>query len=159
MNTFTFPKWDELPSLDLYMDQVITYLEQQLSCIYFNNEKFITKPMIINYVKTGIVEAPIKKHYSKKHIAYFLVVTILKRCYSMVQISELIEIQTKMETSSVEQAYDLFIQRFETLLNELFQNEENSHFMTTIPQQILLDHVLQCICYKIHTEYALSKCN
>lgn len=157
MKTFQFPKWEELPTIDLYMDQVITYLEQQLSSIYFYDEKFITKPMINNYVKTSIVDPPTKKHYSRKHIAYFLVVTILKRCYSMSQIAELIEIHTNMKDSTVEQAYNLFIQRFESILNNLFQNEEKSSFTTTIPQQILMDHVLQCICYKIHTEYILSK--
>ncbi len=157
MNTFQFPKWEELPTIDLYMDQVITYIEQQLSSIYFNDEKFITKPMINNYVKTNIVEPPTKKHYNRKHLAYFIVVTILKHCYSMSQIAELIKIHTNMKDSTVEQAYNLFIQRFESTLNDLFQNGENSTFTASVPQQLLMDHVVQCICYKIHTEYMLSK--
>ena len=109
MNRFQFPRWNELPSLDLYMDQVITYLQSNLESTYFSDEKFITKAMINNYVKTSIVAPPIKKHYTKQHIAYFMVVTIVKRCYSMSQISQLIEIHTHMKYSSVEQAYDLFI--------------------------------------------------
>ena len=103
MNRFQFPRWNELPSLDLYMDQVITYLQSNLESTYFSDEKFITKAMINNYVKTSIVAPPIKKHYTKQHIAYFMVVTILKRCYSMSQISQLIEIHTHMKYSSVEQ--------------------------------------------------------
>ncbi len=158
MNKFTFPRWDELPSLELYMDQVIIYLTEQLSCLYFNDEKFITKSMVNNYVKTSIVKPPIKKHYRKSHIAYFIVVTILKRCYSMAQISELIEIHTHMKDSSVEQAYDLFISWFESSLNTVFELEGSDlSFKTKNPQQELMEHVIQCVSYKIHTEYVMKK--
>ena len=87
MKNYTFPKWTELPEIDLYMDQVITYINEKLKDTYFYDEKFITKAMINNYVKTGIVHPPVKKHYTKSHLAYFLVLTILKRCYSMQQIT------------------------------------------------------------------------
>lgn len=158
MNRFQFPRWNELPSLDLYMDQVITYLQSNLESTYFFDEKFITKAMINNYVKTSIVAPPIKKHYTKQHIAYFIVVTILKRCYSMSQISQLIEIHTHMESSSVEQAYDLFISLFEDSLNDLFSLNETEHaFISTNQEQKLMEHVIQCIVYKIHTEYVLSQ--
>ena len=55
MKNYTFPKWTELPEIDLYMDQVITYINEKLKDTYFYDEKFITKAMINNYVKTGIV--------------------------------------------------------------------------------------------------------
>ncbi len=52
MKNYTFPKWTELPEIDLYMDQVITYINEKLKDTYFYDEKFITKAMINNYVKT-----------------------------------------------------------------------------------------------------------
>ena len=158
MKNYTFPRWTDLPEIDLYMDQVITYINEKLKDTYFYDEKFITKAMINNYVKTSIVAPPIKKHYTKQHIAYFIVVTILKRCYSMSQISQLIEIHTHMESSSVEQAYDLFISLFEDSLNDLFSLNETEHaFISTNQEKKLMEHVIQCIVYKIHTEYVLSQ--
>ena len=158
MKTFQFPRWNQLPEIDLYMDQVITYIQEKLKDTYFFDEKFITNSMVNNYVKTGIVNPPIKKHYTKMHIAYFLVVTILKRCYSMQQVAELISIQTRVKNSSVKQAYDLFITRFEKSLNSVFETNLNQEeFHSTNHEQELMDNVIQCIIYKIHTEYVLKK--
>ena len=39
MNRFKFPAWEQLPDMGLYMDQVITFLNDRLSCLYFNDEK------------------------------------------------------------------------------------------------------------------------
>ncbi len=156
MKKFEFTKWDGLPPIDLYMDQVITYLNDQLSCIFFHDEKFITNSMINNYVKTGIVKPPVKKHYTKQHIAYFIVVTILKKCYSMSEISQLIQIQTNMENSTIEQAYDLFISCFEDSLNDVFNIEKQSTFQSKNEQQELMHHVVQCIINKIYSEYSLK---
>ena len=158
MKKFIFPKWNQLPEIDLYMDQVITYIQEKLKCTYFFDEKFITNSMVNNYVKTGIVKPPLKKHYTRSHVAYFLIITILKRCYSMQQVETLIHIQTHMKDSYIEQAYNLFITRFEDSLNTVFETNLNQELLlTTNPQQDLMDNVIQCIVYKIHTEYALKK--
>lgn len=157
MNNFNFPKWNDLPDIDLYMDQVITYINDKLESTYFFNEKYITRSMINNYVKTGVVHPPIKKHYSKSHLAYFLIVTILKRCYSMQQIESLLHVYTDMKDSSIEKAYDLFVSRFEHSLNMVFEYNMNTYpIETKNTQQELMDNVIQCIAYKIHTEYALK---
>ena len=158
MKNYTFPRWTDLPEIDLYMDQVITYINEKLKDTYFYDEKFITKAMINNYVKTGIVHPPVKKHYTKSHLAYFLVLTILKRCYSMQQITSLLHIYTNMKDSTIEQAYDLFISRFEDSLNDVFKNNRNTIvFENANHEQELMDNVIQCIIYKMHTEYTLKK--
>ena len=142
MKNYTFPKWTELPEIDLYMDQVITYINEKLKDTYFYDEKFITKAMI----------------NTKSHLAYFLVLTILKRCYSMQQITSLLHIYTNMKDSTIEQAYDLFISRFEDSLNDVFKNNRNTIlFENANPEQELMDNVIQCIIYKMHTEYTLKK--
>ena len=158
MKNYTFPRWNDLPEIELYMDQVITYMNDKLKDTYFYDEKFITKSMINNYVKTGIVHPPVKKHYTKSHLAYFLVLTILKRCYSMQQITSLLRIYTNMKDSTIEQAYDLFISRFENSLNDVFENNRNTiEFENNNHEQELMDNVIQCIIYKMHTEYTLKK--
>ena len=61
LNTRKIPKWNELPELDLYMDQVIVLMEKHLNAS--KKDKLITPSMINNYVKLGIVPPPIKKQY------------------------------------------------------------------------------------------------
>ena len=56
------PRWNELPEIDLYLDQVVNYLEKYLGILSSNDDdKIITKTMINNYVKQGIMPAPEKK--------------------------------------------------------------------------------------------------
>lgn len=56
------PRWNELPEIDLYLDQVVNYLEKYLGILSSNDDdKIITKTMINNYVKQGIRPAPEKK--------------------------------------------------------------------------------------------------
>lgn len=69
-----FPKWTDLPEIDLYMDQVITYINEKLKDTYFYDEKFITKAMINNYVKTGYCPPTRQKALHKSHLSlHFLV--------------------------------------------------------------------------------------
>ena len=154
---FKFPRWDELPEMDLYMDQVITYLYEHLKQTYYNEEKFITNAMINNYVKTEMVPRPLKKHYTRYHIAYFMIVTITKRAYSLNQISELIYMQTSMQHSDVVRAYNLFMDRFEKSLNACFEKRPLPVFPHDNFQQNVMNEVIQCLVTKIHTEYILSQ--
>lgn len=154
---FKFPRWDELPEMDLYMDQVITYLYEHLKQTYYNEEKFITNAMINNYVKTEMVPRPLKKHYTRYHIAYFMIVTITKRAYSLNQISELIYMQTSMQHSDVVRAYNLFMDRFEESLNACFEQRPLPVFPHDNFQQNVMNEVIQCLVTKIHTEYILSQ--
>ena len=82
------PRWNELPEIDLYLDQVVNYLEKYLGILSSNDDdKIITKTMINNYVKQGIMPAPEKKKYGKTHIAYLMVICILKQVYSIGEIN------------------------------------------------------------------------
>ena len=62
--------WDQMPDIYLYMDQVVTCLQGMLK--YYDidpKSPLITNSMINNYVKYGAVERPIKKKYSREHLA------------------------------------------------------------------------------------------
>ena len=87
------PRWNELPEIDLYLDQVVSYLEKYLEQYNVNKEdKIITKTMINNYVKLGIMPAPEKKKYSRQHIAYLIVICVLNQVYSISDIGKLISL-------------------------------------------------------------------
>ena len=88
---FHMPRWNELPDIDLYLDQVVNYIERCLGAYAVEKEdKVITKTMINNYVKQGVMPAPEKKKYNRSQIAYLLVICILKQVFSISDIKKLI---------------------------------------------------------------------
>ena len=92
------PLWNELPEIDLYMDQIIVLMEKYLCSNH--EEKLITPSMINNYVKLGIIPAPTKKKYSKIHIAYLIIICSLKQVMPIGDIKILIE--NKLKNNSIE---------------------------------------------------------
>lgn len=156
---FHCPRWKDLPEFDIYMDQVIFFISQQLAPLYFdNNEKIITNSMVNNYVKNSIVKPPIKKHYKRYHIAFLIVVSILKRVYSLNEISQMIKIQTDMKNSDLEAAYDTFSIYFENCLHEIVTQGHFSQNETAVHNsyQLLLMSVIQSVVLKIYVQAELE---
>ena len=79
---FQPPQWEQLPGLELYMDQVIILLKQYLGPLLRNEEKAVTASIINNYVRMKLMPPPVKKKYSRVHIAYLLMICILKQSLS-----------------------------------------------------------------------------
>ncbi|MGX7124604.1 DUF1836 domain-containing protein [Enterococcus viikkiensis] len=88
------PRWDELPELELYMDQVITIVDRYLSPL-IEDEKhpLLSSAMVNNYVKHKLVPPPVKKRYNRNHLAYLIAITLLKQVFSIPNINELIQMQ------------------------------------------------------------------
>ena len=108
-------RWQELPDFDLYMDQVIGLIEKSLSFLKLNeDDKVVTSTMINNYVKAKLVTPPIKKKYSREHVAYFTVICFLKRVFSLDEISTLLKIQ--FENVPLDESYNIFCEVLEQLL-------------------------------------------
>lgn len=104
--TMSYPKWSELPDIDLYLDQVLLYVNQ-ISEANQQNEKGLTASMINNYVKHGHLEKPIKKKYSRKQVARLIVITSLKNVFSIQEISQTLAILTADNQS--QKRYDDFV--------------------------------------------------
>ena len=117
---FHLPRFNELPDIDLYMDQVLNIIENSL--IIFsseNDENIITKSMINNYVKQNVIEKPFKKRYKKFHVAYLIIISILKKVLSICEISKIINNQDY----EVEEFYNMFCNELEYSLKSTFLNE------------------------------------
>ena len=59
--TFSYPKWAEIPNIDLYLDQVLLYVNQVCAPISPDKDKGLTASMVNNYVKHGYLTKPDKK--------------------------------------------------------------------------------------------------
>ena len=79
----------EMPRIELYLDQLITLVSQELEFMQVPGESPVTGSMVNNYVKQGVIPAPKKKRYTRRHVASLLFVCALKRVFSIAQVSQL----------------------------------------------------------------------
>ncbi|AZV58437.1 DUF1836 domain-containing protein [Clostridium sp. AWRP] len=90
LGNFTQLKLESIPDIDLYMDQVTTFIEEKLGYLKRNKEDTaITKTMINNYTKAGILMPPKKKKYSKQHMILIILTYYLKQILSIGDIQSL----------------------------------------------------------------------
>ena len=115
---YRLPRWEELPDIELYMDQVITLIERYLTTLVGEHDsKVITPAMINNYVKLNIMPKPIKKRYERTHLAYLIVITILKQVILITEVKEGSFLQSKL--CSIPEAYNIFCDMQEKALSEM----------------------------------------
>lgn len=88
----SLPKWEELPVFELYMDQVIVLVNQYLTILEMGEERVLTPSMINNYVKQKTLLPPVKKKYSRVHVAYLIMICILKQSLSIAMIQKILPI-------------------------------------------------------------------
>ncbi|OUP02714.1 hypothetical protein B5F37_01770 [Drancourtella sp. An210] len=82
----------EIPNIDLYMDQVTTFMEKQLeSTKRYPQDKILTKTMINNYAKNDLLPPPVKKKYSKEHVLILIFIYYFKNILSIRDIDLLLK--------------------------------------------------------------------
>ena len=104
---FSYPKWEEIPNIDLYLDQVLVYVNQVCAPISPDKEKGLTASMVNNYVKHGYLTKPDKKKYQRKQIARLIAITTLKSVFSIQEIAQ--TLNTLHTYASSNQLYDAFV--------------------------------------------------
>lgn len=98
------PYWEELPAIELYMDQVINVINGYIEPIIHMS---ITKSMINSYVKFKIVERPVNKKYATNHLAEIIVTSLMKQVFSLDIIK--LGIAKSLEQSDTIDAYNAFV--------------------------------------------------
>lgn len=82
---------EDIPNIDLYMDQVTTFMETQLaSTKRYQEDKILTKTMINNYAKNNLLPPPVKKKYSREHILVLIFIYYFKNILSIKDIETLL---------------------------------------------------------------------
>lgn len=81
---------EDIPNIDLYMDQVTTFMDTQLSSTKrYADDKILTKTMINNYAKNKLLPSPEKKRYSKEHVLMLIFIYYFKNILSINDIQTL----------------------------------------------------------------------
>ena len=74
----------DIPNIDLYMDQVTTFMDSQLAASKrHDDDKILTKTMINNYAKNNLLPPPEKKKYTKEHVLVLIFIYYLKSILSI----------------------------------------------------------------------------
>lgn len=113
---FHCPRYSELPNMELYLDQVLSLVNETLSPI---QSEAVSGAMISNYVKNKAMPAPVKKKYNRNHLVYLIVTSLLKQVFTLQQIASFFEIQR--ETYPLDIAYNYFCSEYENALNATFR--------------------------------------
>ena len=86
-----YVKSADIPNIDLYMDQVTTFMEKALaSSKRYPEDKILTKTMINNYAKNDLLPPPTKKKYSKEHLMVLTFIYYFKGILSIKDIETLL---------------------------------------------------------------------
>ncbi len=106
----SLPAWEAIPDFGLYMDQVITLLEQYLSFLPDRGEQTVTSSAINNYVRLKIMPAPVKRKYYRVHLAYLMMILPMKQSVAIADIPRILPPGSDQE--AVRAAYEDYTRQF-----------------------------------------------
>lgn len=123
---FHLPRWEELPSLNLYMDQVVAYINETLEFLLVDpntqapkgkkEDRLLTSAMINNYVKQHFIPKPEKKRYHREHLACLIVYALFKQVLPLTDIQKGVYLHLALCEHNFQVAYDTFCQQVEANL-------------------------------------------
>ena len=128
---------DEMPNIDLYMDQLTTFMDERLkkTTRHPDTDKILTKTMINNYAKNDLLPPPIRKKYSKDHLILLIFIYYLKSILSINDIQTLLEplkerfhvSDNELNLSKIyETAYELQIEELQPVIEDLKKKYQRS---------------------------------
>jgi len=114
------PEYSELTKFDVFMNQLMGIVDEYLSIFTIPGEqKILTASMVNNYVFKNIIEHPKQKKYSRSHIAYLLVIGILKQVLPISDVAAIIKMA--LQQYDIEVAYKYFCIELEKALKATFE--------------------------------------
>lgn len=91
LSRIDYIKPEDVPGIDLYMDQVTTFMDSQLkSSKRYEDDKILTKTMINNYAKNHLLPPPDRKKYSREHMLLLIFIYYFKNILSINDIQNLL---------------------------------------------------------------------
>ena len=120
MTSIHISRFSELPRIELYLDQLLSLVDDELSFMRLPDEgPLVTGSMVNNYVKRHAVPAPVKHRYTRRHICYVTCVCLFKRALSIEQVTRLIG-YVEEENLDLAHTYDELCSALECALAEQF---------------------------------------
>lgn len=108
--------WEQIPDIELYMDQVISYMSRQHIGLAPTGDETLTAAMINNYAKNGLLPRAKGKRYGREHLAYLTAICLLKQVLSVGETGTLLKKQ--MELRDIHEFYDDYLQILDSTFTE-----------------------------------------
>ena len=114
---------DEIPGMELYMDQLTRYMDKHLgSTLRDESDKALTKTMINNYTKNKLIPPPEKKRYSRKHLILLIYIYYLKNVVSINDIRRILGPMTENDFAE-DDVFEFYKSIFEMEKLQYFNTE------------------------------------
>ncbi len=111
MREFRLPAWEELPDLELYMDQVVALVCRYVDLHDSAPEPVLTPSSVNNYVRLKVMPAPVRKRYGRLHLAHLVVICCLKRSMSLASIQRVFPVDLTLDEAR--QIYGDFVRQYQ----------------------------------------------
>ncbi len=147
------PRYNELPALELYKEQIVELTNGYLAPFYLN-DKALTDTMVNNYVKLKVIAPPIKKRYRREQLAQLILTCLLKKVLSIAEVRQLLA--SASADGSIQTSYDYVCQELEQALKILSGGNSVSAEELS-PQHELLDHAIWSFVHKLFFELSLAE--
>ena len=150
---FRLPRYEEIPNVGLYLEQVTKYI---CDCLAPLGDVNLTGSMISNYVKRGLVENPVKKQYFRQQIAYIIYIAVAKNVLSLDNICTLFEMQKLTYEPQV--AYEYFRREFENVLFYVFGLKDTLETVGSdaTDEKIMLRNTIITVAHKVYLDMCFS---
>lgn len=111
MLNYELPDWKGLPDLELCMDQVVALITRYLEILPRTgaSDGVVTPSAINNYVRMRVMPAPVRKKYTRVHLAYLILICLLKQTLTLAEIQVILPVD--LTESEVRTIYDGFVSR------------------------------------------------
>ena len=115
---------EEIPDIDLYMEQLTRFMDEHLgNNLRTEDDKVLTKAMINNYTKNHLLPAPTKKKYSRDHLILLIYIYYMKNVISIGDIQKLIDpLKNDMDSDKL---FELYKKTFEMEKPQYFNIESS----------------------------------
>lgn len=139
ISAFSLPEWEDIPDFGLYMDQIITLMTQYLDYLPpdVKDKQLITSASVNNYVRMKIMPEPIGKKYYREHIAYLIIICILKQSLNIAYIQKLVPCGLSKEdlrnvyssfASNHRATSNFFVRQIRTAANPILNNPTTTDY-------------------------------
>ncbi len=137
--------WEEFPDILLYMDQVITLMEDQV--FFKESQGSMTPSMVNNYVKAGLLARAEKKKYGRDHLARLSMIGIIKQVLSLKEMESLFS-----DFPSDRDGYELYYRILEQAKKEVLEEIKDYD-----GEKVLLHLIMKSYLYKVLAQELLNE--
>lgn len=152
--------WEEIPDIDLYMDQVLSYMPRQHAGLELGEN--LTSAMINNYIKKDLLPRAKGKKYDRQHIAYLTAICLLKQVISVSDAGALLNAQIEeREETRVREFYEKYTkmldEEFREVSGELKEKADRQQFLDMALRLAVASYARKLACEQILKELEQSE--